>query len=362
MIANGIPGREEIAPAALRAQLQRIVSCREFDASDRNRRFLQHVVEETLAGRAERIKAYSIATSTFGRDASFDPAADPIVRIEAGRLRRSLERYYLTVGQHDPIRIDIPKGSYVPAFRPAPSRPAAANRPASDAPGPGPLTAGPWPPAAGTAAMIAATASARRPGIRARHIAAPLCLLGALLLAWIGIAWSGPYPPFSPSRPAAAPADRAPAIFVAAFDNDGGDASADGLVRGFTREVIVGLTRFEGVSVYGPEPSIRPGAGDDPNPGRGLPVAFVLTGGVSVSEHRFRVAALLVDARTGRNFWSSVFEHDITAGDAFDARASIANQIALALAQPDGILFSRTDKNVGEKSATVLASSVTARP
>jgi adenylate cyclase len=41
---------------------------------------------------------------------------DPIVRVEAGRLRRALDHYYLTAGKRDPIRIAIPKGSYVPTF------------------------------------------------------------------------------------------------------------------------------------------------------------------------------------------------------------------------------------------------------
>ena len=71
---------------------------------------------ETLSGRADRIKAYSIAVEVFGRGASFDPQSDPVVRIEAGRVRRALERYYLTAGSSDPIAITIPKGSYVPVF------------------------------------------------------------------------------------------------------------------------------------------------------------------------------------------------------------------------------------------------------
>src|SRR5688572_27942469 len=96
-------------------QLQRILDSDDFDASDRNRRFLRYVVEEMLAGRGERIKAYTIATSVFDRDESFDPQSDPIVRIEASRLRRSLDRYYLIAGRADLIRISIPKGSYVPS-------------------------------------------------------------------------------------------------------------------------------------------------------------------------------------------------------------------------------------------------------
>jgi hypothetical protein len=89
---------------------------RDFEATDRERRFLGYVVEETLAGRGSRIKAYSIAVEVFGRNAAFDPQNDPIVRINAGHLRRSLERYYLTAGRADPVLITIPKGGYVPTF------------------------------------------------------------------------------------------------------------------------------------------------------------------------------------------------------------------------------------------------------
>ena len=105
-----------ISHAEIRDCVQCILASTDFDTSERNRRFLSYVVEETLAGRPERIKAYSIATSVFGRDERFDPQVDSIVRIEAGRLRRSLERYYLTSGGNDSIRITIPRGSYVPKF------------------------------------------------------------------------------------------------------------------------------------------------------------------------------------------------------------------------------------------------------
>ncbi|BCH25666.1 adenylate cyclase [Mesorhizobium sp. L-8-3] len=104
---------------AVRDALARILESPDFDATDRIRRFLSYVVDETLKGRPDRIKAYSIATSVFGRDETFDPQVDSIVRIVAGRMRRSLERYYLTGGKDDPLRIRIPKGSYVPVFEDA---------------------------------------------------------------------------------------------------------------------------------------------------------------------------------------------------------------------------------------------------
>ena len=107
---------ESIPLQGIQDALQRVVASRDFRNSERKRRFLKFVVQETLAGRADRIKAYSIALDAFDRDPSFNPAADPVVRIEAGRLRRCLEHYYLGEGAADRIRITIPKGGYVPQF------------------------------------------------------------------------------------------------------------------------------------------------------------------------------------------------------------------------------------------------------
>ena len=101
----------------IRSQLAKISATEEFRRSKRSLRFLNYIVEETLAGRAGRIKAYSVAISVLDRDETFDPQNDPMVRIEASQLRRRLERYYLTHGIDDPVVIDLPKGGYVPVFR-----------------------------------------------------------------------------------------------------------------------------------------------------------------------------------------------------------------------------------------------------
>lgn len=100
----------------VRGQLSHILASKHFEASPRNRRFLQYIVEECTEGRSHLIKGYSIGIEVFGRSASFDAQNDPVVRIEASRLRRDLERYYLLAGQRDPIQITIPKGGYVPNF------------------------------------------------------------------------------------------------------------------------------------------------------------------------------------------------------------------------------------------------------
>jgi hypothetical protein len=115
-LANGKAEDEPPMHEEVREYLRKLLACGDFSTSDRNRRFLSYVVEETLAGRGSRIKAYTIAVAAFDRGEDFDPLTDPIVRIEASRLRRSLEPYYLTAGKADRIRIEIPKGSYIATF------------------------------------------------------------------------------------------------------------------------------------------------------------------------------------------------------------------------------------------------------
>jgi len=118
-----------LAHDAIRGQLDRILASPEFHATSRMHDFLRFIIEETLAGRSDQLKGFTIATQVFGRNQDFDAAQDPIVRIQAGRLRRALERYYLVAGTQDAIIIDIPKGRYVPVFV---NRPPAATTPAED--------------------------------------------------------------------------------------------------------------------------------------------------------------------------------------------------------------------------------------
>jgi len=99
---------------AIREQLVRILNSGPFHRSQRRQRFLEYLVNETLAGRGERLKAYNVALAVFDRPETFDPVTDPLVRIEAARLREKLREYYGTDGQGDPVRIDLPKGTYTP--------------------------------------------------------------------------------------------------------------------------------------------------------------------------------------------------------------------------------------------------------
>jgi len=101
---------------AVDQQLERIFSDPLFASSEILKRFLTFVVEETLSGRANTIKEYTIGTQVLNKSLNFTPQSDAIVRIHAGRLRRALHQYYEYTGKADPICISIPTGSYVPAF------------------------------------------------------------------------------------------------------------------------------------------------------------------------------------------------------------------------------------------------------
>lgn len=114
--ALGRPATTEVPRDEVAGEMQRILASPQFQGSARRRAFLRFIVDETLSGRGDKLKGFVIATNVFGRDETFDPQVDPVVRLEAHRLRRDLDGYYANAGQDDPVRISVPKGSYVPLF------------------------------------------------------------------------------------------------------------------------------------------------------------------------------------------------------------------------------------------------------
>jgi hypothetical protein len=104
-------------PDVVRAHLEQLRQSQPFRSSARSLRFLQYVVEETLAGRKENLKERTIGVSTFNRPADYDSEADPVVRQVAVEVRKRLLQYYAGPGSRDTVRIEIPQGSYGAAFR-----------------------------------------------------------------------------------------------------------------------------------------------------------------------------------------------------------------------------------------------------
>jgi TolB-like protein len=116
-MTDNISSWSEQEKGAIQDQLSIVLASDLFAHAERLGRFLKFVVDETLDGRADRLNQYAIAIDVFDRDETFDPAIDAIVRVEAGRLRSKLLEYYDELGRSDPIRIELPKRSYVATFQ-----------------------------------------------------------------------------------------------------------------------------------------------------------------------------------------------------------------------------------------------------
>ena len=97
-------------------QLERILSSAQLVTSPSLSRFLRYIVEETLAGRSGEIREYTLGVHVFDRGEDFNPRLDPIVRVQARNLRSRVAKYYEGPGAQDPVRIELPKGTYVPIF------------------------------------------------------------------------------------------------------------------------------------------------------------------------------------------------------------------------------------------------------
>ena len=301
----------------VRLELQRMLASKDFDSSSRNCRFLTFVVEETLAGRGDRLKAYNVALAAFDRSSDFDPLTDPIVRIEASRLRRSIEHYYLTGGLADRVRIAMPKGSYVATF-------AYANPDGPGLPVPEPITPidVEEPAAEGNTATVVPVIEPRKP-IRSR-----IGFIGTAVLAFAIVAAVSTTLAFAPSQiQPASPVAHEPAILVLPFEYVGSEVGQAGMAQAFTTEIIVNLTQSRSLAVYGTGPVI------DAERSLGFSAEYRLSGSVAQSSNVVTAIALLSDANTGQVIWSRRAQRQIDASGPMAAQSAMAKEAAEALSQ-----------------------------
>lgn len=237
---------------AIREQVDRILTSDAFAQSQRRQAFLSYVVGELLSGRGERLKGYTVAIEVFDRETSFDSAADPVVRIEASRLRDKLRSYYAHEGAHDPIRIDLPKGSYAPLieFRHSPEQPDASD------------------------ALLDAAADPKRVAARSTAVGAR------------------------------------PSIAVLPFVNMSAKRTDDYLCDAITENIITALARFRDLVVAASHSvfSYKKQGGRIPEIARELGVGFVLEGSVQKSKERVTITAQLIDGATGAHLWAERFD------------------------------------------------------
>lgn len=109
-------GLSKGARNAITEQLDRLLASPYFSHSRRFPNFMRFVVEHTLAGNVEDIKERTLGIEIFGKDADYDTAADPIVRVTAAEIRKRVAQYYQEPAHHEELRIALPSGSYIPQF------------------------------------------------------------------------------------------------------------------------------------------------------------------------------------------------------------------------------------------------------
>ncbi|MCW2243106.1 hypothetical protein [Azospirillum canadense] len=323
------------------AALERILASREFRNSTRKRRFIQFVVNEALAGRSDHIKGYAIALDVFDRDADFDSMLDPIVRIQAGRIRRSLERYYDTEGADTQVRITIPKGSYVPCFflvgSDAP--PALEQQSVSVARTLAPPVVASWSGAPKANQPVATppprsvfTAHTINPRL-VLITAAVLVFVTALLVPMVlGVPFRTRLALLEPSFSDT----RAPSLMVLPFTNGTGDPAQDVVADGFTEDLAGALVQSQRVRVFGAdnhEPTPPPLHIRMPD----VRMDYVLRGSINQSGEQVQVTTVLSDGQSRRYLWADNIRREAKPDTMIAVRQAIAVEVARALTQPKGV-------------------------
>jgi adenylate cyclase len=321
-VAAGGPSGGECSPPGpddIRLQLERITNSPAFPCAGRCSAFLSYVVREAVAGRGKRIKGYSIAIEVFGREEGFTQD-DPVVRIEAGKLRRALERYYLVAGQDDPVRIDIPKGCYVPTFT---------------------WTAQPSAIADSAALPDRIPSAPGRITLLWRENRQRLAISSAvvLLAAAVSSYWAFDRSSTIPKEIARDTAPEGPSLVVAPFADLGDGSDARLYAVGLTEELLTALPRFKEIAVMGRETSeALPPDVDSKHVSAKLGARYLLTGGVRVSGNEVRVTARLIDTAKGTILWSQDYDDDLRTRTLFSIQTDVAAKVATAVAQPYGII------------------------
>lgn len=305
--------------ADILAQLDRIRSSHEFDVPERARQFLTYVVSETVAGRANRIKAYSIAVEVYGRSGSFDPQVDPVVRIQAGLIRRGLEHYYLVSGQDDPIVVTMPKGGYVPVF----SRRGEATPPPADGF------------AATYSNQIAAVWGRAPPWKGLVFVVAAFLGLALFAGGLLRVGWPDSLN-ISSSQSVKQTGPDVPRLVIEPFEDLSGTQDSAIIAQGLTDEVIGQLSKFKEIVVVAGNPS--GGSSKLPAAG-GSQALFALEGRVRVQGEQLRLSARLLDRRDGSVVWTNNYDSIVQVHDLLQLEADIARAVATVLAQPYGIIF-----------------------
>ncbi len=311
-LPGGVTAISEREPSAeqVHRALEDLLGWQEIARSPQLARFLSYIVEKRLSGEDGAIKAYSIAVDVFGRPPSFDPQADPIVRVQARRLRAMLDQFRAEGRPTGPVAIRLPVGRYVPVFEWI----------GGESEGEG------VPPPATVAALsdVQAPAHRQRPTLW-KMLAAGLVLIGlasGLVYAALNVnrARDGATPAYSnlPERPR---------VEIGLFFNETGIAAVDRPVSELPRQMLDALGQFDDVEVV-------IAGGDEAATGPG----FLLWGAVRSVESGLQVSAYLTRQRanpTGRSgsvVWSRTLVAPLVGAEYATALGGVTGDIVSPMA------------------------------
>lgn len=287
-------------------ELRRVLSWPVMARSPQLAKFLDYVVRAKLSGDEANIKAYSIAVDVFGRPTTFDPQSDPIVRVQARRLRSLLEEYYADAGAGRPLRFNLPVGRYAPDFVDA----AAADRSdeidtSADAPA--------SPPGSPSATPVPVSPAARPWQSEATLILGALLAINLLVIAIGTMILPGLTRGDAPQVPTIAVAE-----FTTLADS-GQTVETD--VAGLAVELVTDLQLFDGVT-----PSYLPAGAED---GEEPATKYVLTGIARRDGTREQITASLKLAGSDAVLWTETVTPPLPAkaGEVDDVSRAFAQQL-----------------------------------
>jgi adenylate cyclase len=291
MAKQPVDEKHDATPTAaeVRAALERILQSRCFEHANRASDFLRFVVEKTLAGEADQLKGYAIAIHVFGRPRDFNAKSDPLVRVEALRLRQRLTEYYAGEGFGDLVRLELPRGSYaVKAYSTCRLEP----------PGPVEVPA-PW---------HRSAAALQRHG---RTVASAATVLFVAVLSAVALQEPARVADVELWGSAAAASQAGPdahrtKITVVPLENLSATPRLDRLAAGLTEEIMVRLGELNLYVIAAQASWYRPGKALDGVVR--MEHSYVLTGSVRDQSGGARITLRILEAETGAQIWAAAYD------------------------------------------------------
>ncbi len=323
----------DVTEAEARAALARLVESPTLRTAPQLAAFLGYIVNTALAGRQSEIKGYTIAVEALGRPADFDPVTDPIVRVEAGRLRRALDTHYAADGLADPVRLLIRRGSYVPQFERWRGDGAS---PAPDQAAPTATTAAP---VSGDEALVPAVPPSARPRVQpvkapagpARRLGPVLAGMAVLVLVGAGLVWGArtwlaENASLTTVEELSSVTRQQPTVLVVGMT--GTDPALAAAMQNYDNQLTDALARFDEFSV------LKAGAAAT----TAAPTYRFEHAAQFLSSSMLQASSRLVHAPTGRVVWTSSIEMPSSALGRNDQIREMARLAAVRMAQPYGLI------------------------